>query len=106
MFIVASQAVGLDKCSEFHEETVTDASGAYRLRGLHPDCEYDVKVKLGDSNPHIERAGPTSLKMKVGSADVEQINFIVFYKPKAFELTASIDTEMEWLSHIKVPNDI
>ncbi|XP_065063389.1 BOS complex subunit NOMO1-like [Rhopilema esculentum] len=99
---IAVEAVGLDKCSEFHEETVTDASGLYRLRGLHPDCEYDVKVKLGDSNPHIERAGPTSLKMKVGSADVEQINFIVFYKPKAFELTASIDTEMEWLSHIKV----
>lgn len=53
----------------YFEETVTDSSGNYRLRGLLPDTVYDVKVAkrdvMGSSN--IERASPDSVTIKVSS---------------------------------------
>ena len=53
----------------YFEETVTDSSGNYRLRGLLPDTVYAVKVAkrdaLGSSN--IERASPDSISVKVSS---------------------------------------
>lgn len=53
----------------YYEETVTDSSGKYRLRGLHPDTAYTIKVGkingLGTSN--IERASPESVEVKVSS---------------------------------------
>jgi len=96
------EAVGVDACSELQEETVTEADGTYRLRGLQPDCEYDVKVKVGESSPEIERAGPTIRRITIGSVDVTGIDFIVFYKPKTFQLTAAIDVDTKWLPNIKV----
>jgi hypothetical protein len=53
----------------YFEETVTDSSGYYRLRGLLPDTVYAVKVAkrdvMGSSN--IERASPDSVSVKVST---------------------------------------
>ena len=51
----------------FYEETVTDSSGNYRLRGLLPDTTYMVKVvEKGDlKSIRIERASPESVAVKV-----------------------------------------
>lgn len=51
----------------YYEETVTDSSGSYRLRGLHPDTTYVIKVVKRDGlgSPKIERASPESIAVKV-----------------------------------------
>lgn len=51
----------------FYEETVTDSSGSYRLRGLLPDTTYVIKVvkKDGSGSAKIERASPESVTVKV-----------------------------------------
>lgn len=51
----------------FYEETVTDSSGSYRLRGLQPDTTYVIKVarKSEFDAALIERASPMSLTVKV-----------------------------------------
>lgn len=51
----------------YYEETVTDTSGSYRLRGLHPDTTYVIKVvkKDGFGSTKIERASPESVTVKV-----------------------------------------
>ena len=40
---------------------------------LQPDCEYDVRVKVGESSPEIERAGPTNRRIKV----IERLIYIL-----------------------------
>lgn len=51
----------------YYEETVTDSSGSYRLRGLHPDTTYVIKVvkRYGLGSPRIERASPETFTVKV-----------------------------------------
>lgn len=53
----------------YFEETVTDSSGNYRLRGLLPDTVYVVKVAKRDvmESSNIERASPDSIPVKVSS---------------------------------------
>lgn len=51
----------------YYEETVTDSSGSYRLRGLHPDTTYTIRIaKIGGfDSSRIERASPESVEVKV-----------------------------------------
>ena len=51
----------------YYEETVTDSSGSYRLRGLLPDTTYVIKVVKRDGlgNNKFERASPESINIKV-----------------------------------------
>lgn len=55
----------------YYEETVTDSSGSYRLRGLHPDTTYVVKVvkRSGLGSSGIERASPDSATVKVSFSE-------------------------------------
>lgn len=64
------EGVSIEARSEskgYYEETVTDSSGNYRLRGLHPDTTYVIKVvrKDGLGSTKIERASPESVTVKV-----------------------------------------
>lgn len=51
----------------YYEETTSDINGNYRLRGLHPDATYVIKVskKIGSGNNKIERASPESVSLQV-----------------------------------------
>lgn len=51
----------------YYEETVTDSSGSYRLRGLLPDTAYVIKVveRDGSGINRLERASPDSVNVKV-----------------------------------------
>lgn len=65
------EGVSIEARSEskgYYEETVTDSSGSYRLRGLVPDALYSIKVvkKDGLGSAKIERASPESVPVKVG----------------------------------------
>ncbi|KAJ1412555.1 Immunoglobulin-like fold [Sesbania bispinosa] len=68
----------------YFEETVTDSSGNYRLRGLLPDTVYVVTVAkrgvMGSSD--IERASPDSIAVKVDTEDIKGLDFIVFEEPE------------------------
>ncbi|KAL7598455.1 hypothetical protein Lser_V15G27442 [Lactuca serriola] len=79
----------------FYEETVTDSSGSYRLRGLHPDTTYTIKVarKSGFDTSTIERASPDSVVVQVGYEDMRGLDFLVFEKPDVTLVTGTIDGE-------------
>lgn len=52
----------------YYEETMTDSSGSYRLRGLIPDTSYIVKVVSKDGSEgsnKFERASPESRSIEV-----------------------------------------
>lgn len=52
----------------YYEETITDAEGKYRLRGLLPNSSYTIKVVLKVDKVglfKIERASPESVVVEV-----------------------------------------
>ncbi|PIN15609.1 Metalloproteinase-related collagenase pM5 [Handroanthus impetiginosus] len=90
----------------FYEETITDSSGSYRLRGLQPDASYVIKIaKKGDlGGIQIERASPESLTVKVGYEDIKELDFVVFEQPDTTILSGHVEGKNieELHSHIRV----
>ncbi|XP_010523920.1 PREDICTED: nodal modulator 3 [Tarenaya hassleriana] len=77
----------------YYEETTSDSNGNYRLRGLHPDTTYVIKVarKNGSGNNGIERASPDSVSIKVGYEDMKGLDFLVFEQPETTILTCHVE---------------
>jgi len=90
----------------YYEETVTDSSGSYRLRGLHPDTTYVIKVvkRGGLGSPRIERASPETFTVKVGSEDIRGLDFLVFEQPEMTILSCHVEGKRveELNSHLMV----
>lgn len=79
----------------YYEESTTDSSGFYRLRGLLPETTYMIKVaKKNDlAGVGIERASPESIAVKVGSEDIKGLNFVVFEEPERSILSCHVEGE-------------
>ncbi|CAJ1874972.1 unnamed protein product [Sphenostylis stenocarpa] len=77
----------------YFEETVTDSSGNYRLRGLQPDTVYVVKVARRDAvgSSNVERASPDSIAVKVGNEDIKGLDFIVFEEPEMTIISCHVE---------------
>ncbi|KAG9457834.1 hypothetical protein H6P81_002342 [Aristolochia fimbriata] len=77
----------------YYEETATDSSGNYRLRGLLPDTTYIIKVgaKYNSGSSRIERASPESVTVKVGSEDIKGLDFVVFEQPDMTMLSGHVE---------------
>uniref|UniRef100_A0A5B7C2M8 Putative nodal modulator 1 n=1 Tax=Davidia involucrata TaxID=16924 RepID=A0A5B7C2M8_DAVIN len=90
----------------FYEETITDSSGNYRLRGLLPDTIYIIRVaKKGDlDSTTIERASPESVAVQVGSEDIRGLDFLVFEHPEMTILSGHAEGKriQELHSHLRV----
>ncbi|CAO2826653.1 unnamed protein product [Amaranthus hypochondriacus] len=90
----------------YFEETTTDSSGFYRLRGLLPETTYVIKVaKRSDlSSAGIERASPDSITVNVGSEDIKGLDFVVFEEPEQSILSCHVEGEIitELDSHLFV----
>ncbi|KAK3034632.1 hypothetical protein RJ639_033587, partial [Escallonia herrerae] len=76
-----------------YEETVTDSSGSYRLRGLLPDTAYTIKVaRKGDlDSSRIERASPESVAVEIGYEDIRALDFLVFEQPEMTILSGYVE---------------
>ncbi|KAK9950516.1 hypothetical protein M0R45_006002 [Rubus argutus] len=90
----------------FYEETVTDSSGSYRLRGLLPDTNYVIKVVKRDGlgSTKIERASPDSVPIEVGYEDIKGLDFLVFEQPDTTILSCHVEGKRneELHSHLLV----
>ncbi|KAF5745936.1 putative carboxypeptidase regulatory region-containingprotein [Tripterygium wilfordii] len=77
----------------YYEETITDSSGSYRLRGLLPDIIYMIKVakKDGLASSAIERASPEFVTVEVGSEDISGLDFLVFEQPEKTILSCHVE---------------
>ncbi|KAA0046704.1 nodal modulator 3 [Cucumis melo var. makuwa] len=77
----------------YYEETKTDASGNYRLRGLLPDTTYIIKVvqREDQNRARIERASPGAITVEVGSEDVKGLDFLVFERPELTILSGHVE---------------
>ena len=62
---IGIEAVGLHKCSEYHESTVSDANGDFRIRGLQPGCSYNIRLMRTEANEGVERLAPDNHVIQV-----------------------------------------
>ncbi|KAK1315520.1 hypothetical protein QJS10_CPA05g00205 [Acorus calamus] len=76
-----------------YEETTTDYSGNFRLRGLLPDTTYIVKVVAKEdlSSVGIERASPELIAIKVGFEDIKGLDFVIFEQPEQTILSGHVE---------------
>lgn len=99
---VGVEAIGLHKCSEFQESTVSDENGNYRIRGLQPGCSYNIRLMKSAANEQVERLAPENQVVQVQQEDITKIHFLVFMKPTKFQVTAQIETDFKLLPTLKV----
>jgi len=78
------------------EQTIADANGKFRLRGLTPGHKYTVRVvKGGEGEAVIERAAPASETFTMVAADHHGLMFVIFRAMTRFELSGLVQTSDE-----------
>jgi len=84
------------------EETQTDNTGAFRLRGLVPKKTYKIRVQLAKGKQVLARAQPSELEVTVELDDIENVNFIAFRPAEKYEITGAVSTSDQFLPTISV----
>ena len=85
-----------------YEESVSDAEGKFRLRGLLPSTTYIVRLKGGEANPRLERSAPTELQLAMGKQDAKDIVIVVFRRMTKCDLTGHVNAPPDVRSTLKV----
>ncbi|KAH1023307.1 hypothetical protein HUJ04_012539 [Dendroctonus ponderosae] len=72
-------ASGIENCTGISEESYTDGSGAFRIRGLQPFCSFKVYVQVGNNQADlVERTSPSSILIKNINEDAKDLHIKVF----------------------------
>ncbi|XP_065202501.1 BOS complex subunit NOMO3 [Planococcus citri] len=99
---VVLEAVGKPEgeCVQHQEEGTTDESGNYRIRGLQPDCNYDIRLKKGPNvNKSVFKTLPETAQIKVNATDVENINFITVLEPTQCDVWVFVSVQQS--AHVR-----
>lgn len=100
---VVIEALGRGTCSELQEEVTTENDGHFRLRGLKPTCDYEIRLKQApDANRHIERSTPKTHIVHIANGDIRKIHFIAFRPLKTMDISGNLVTPSEHLPYLKV----
>ncbi|KAL3886602.1 hypothetical protein ACJMK2_026586 [Sinanodonta woodiana] len=99
---VIVEAMGQDRCNMYQEESKTDQDGQYRIRGLESNCTYEVRLKIGNVNKHIERAAPKSRIILVENSDFQGVNIIAFRRMNQMDISGNVVTDPDYLPSLKV----
>ncbi|XP_038065332.1 nodal modulator 1-like isoform X2 [Patiria miniata] len=99
---IALEAQGVGDCGQVVEEGISDQEGKFRIRGLQPECSYELRLKSGEANGHIERAAPKTQIIKVQGKDIADLHIIVFRRLNQFEIGGNVITPSEHLATLKV----
>lgn len=75
---VVVEARAEERCGEHQEESMTEANGQYRIRGLQPGCEYTIRVRSNSKTTIniVDRTVPAVRQITVVKEDVQNVNMI------------------------------
>lgn len=99
---VVVEAVGKEgDCTQYQEEAVSDAQGHFRIRGLLPKCQYELRLKAGSGiNQHVQRTLPSSRTIHTDTSDVKDLKLIVLRPFNQMDVAIKVDTEPQYLSSL------
>ncbi|PVD27782.1 hypothetical protein C0Q70_12955 [Pomacea canaliculata] len=89
-------------CDAFQEESKTEQDGSYRIRGLEPKCQYNIHLKTGQVNTHIERSIPKSRILQVDDKDFVDVNIIAFRRMNQMDVSGYVKADPLHVGSIKV----
>jgi len=101
--LVAVEATSMD--GEHSEATFSEADGSFRLRGLHPNTTYSVKVPQTTAvNAGVESAAPPVLSLTIHHQDVRGLDFVVLRRPNtaSASISGTVDVDPVWTSTLSV----
>jgi len=82
-----------------YEETHTDSSGKYRIRGLKPGNSYSVSVK---PSGQIVSASPSNREIVVSEQDSLGADFVAFRGSNKYDIYGFVTADAEFLSTLSV----
>ena len=87
-----------ESCADHYEESKTDVNGQFRIMGLNPGCNYDLKVK----SPGSYVVSPENIEIDVIDSDKRNIEFQAFkcmdfsFYQKILFPSSNFSDEIEW----------
>nr|XP_045584151.1 nodal modulator 3-like isoform X1 [Procambarus clarkii] len=99
---VVVEAVGKSlECEQYQEEAVSDEQGNFRIRGLLPKCQYELRLKAGSGiNLHVQRTLPATRTVHTDNEDVQDLKLIVLRTFNQMDVAAKVDTDPQHLSSL------
>uniref|UniRef100_A0A0P4W9J4 SD-repeat containing protein B domain-containing protein n=1 Tax=Scylla olivacea TaxID=85551 RepID=A0A0P4W9J4_SCYOL len=99
---VVVEAVGQGpECDQYQEEAMSDAQGSFRIRGLYPKCQYELRLKKGSGiNLHVQRTLPSVRSVHADNKDVRDLKLIVLRPFNQMDVAAKVDTDPQHLSSL------
>ncbi|CAB3398048.1 unnamed protein product [Caenorhabditis bovis] len=79
------------ECDQHQSEAVTDNSGYFRLRGLHPNCNYKVYAKSDADGLTAPHSFPRQFTIAMTASDVKGLEFIATPIEKTTDMALEID---------------
>ena len=90
-------------CLQYQEEALTEANGTFKIKGLWPSCEYEIKLNLkNEKNKHIERMISSNQIVRVHDTDYEGIRLIILRRIGHMDVGGDVLTEPHLLPSLKV----
>lgn len=67
-----------ERCGHHQEESMTETTGKFRIRGLQPGCEYTIRVRSENENSKnlVDRTVPFIRRITVSNQDIHNINMV------------------------------
>lgn len=95
---VVVTAEGAGNCSQYSEESTSEANGNFRIRGLLPWCDYVLKVHGTDDGLDEDQV---KVKVSIQSSDVRSLRLIAFRPCTTTELLVSVSANNVVLDQIR-----
>ncbi|GAB0096259.1 nodal modulator 1 [Sergentomyia squamirostris] len=83
------EAISRQPCPDHQEETISEANGQFRIRGLQPGCTYDVQVKI-EGNTQVDRTIPAKRVIEMKDTDVKDATIIAISPLGFIDVTARV----------------
>ncbi|XP_062553237.1 BOS complex subunit NOMO1 [Armigeres subalbatus] len=100
---VTVEAVTDERCGNHLEESTSEPNGQYRIRGLHPGCQYTIRVRTDGPSSNVDRSIPTEKIINIAKGDVRDVNMIAISPISFVDVTIRVlASENDYYKSLKV----
>lgn len=98
---VIIEARAEERCGNHQEESITELSGQYRIRGLQPGCEYFIRVR-SEGETIVDRTVPAVRKITVAEQDIHNINMIAISPLNYIDVIARVTASNDYFKSLRI----
>lgn len=100
---VSVEAATDERCGNHIEESTSETNGQYRIRGLHPGCQYKVHVRTDGPSSNVDRSIPNEKVVNIEKEDVRDVNMIAISPISFVDVTIRVlASDNEYYKSLKI----